>query len=257
MSERVERQTLIPRHHRAFSLIELLVVIGILATLLAILLPTVGAARYQAKLTTCVSNVRQISIAVNAYAIENEGKFPTLDMPSTGGNLWDVPYGFYNVLRKQGVPHDSFFCPAAHDETLGRAGFTAYPGFYIVNYNVWIPRKNGNDIIPPAPTYTGSRFAIVTPRPADAFAGPANMGDARGINNPIISDIVGTAGGITPPADADLTTSGDPYGVSAVTNHRNNDKVHSINLGFADGHVETKRGNEIRPYFRGNWWNWR
>lgn len=71
-------------HRLGFSMIELLVVIGILVLLVSILLPTVSAARYKARLTTCVSNLRQISIAVNAFAIEHEGKFPTLDMPSTG-----------------------------------------------------------------------------------------------------------------------------------------------------------------------------
>ncbi|QOV92220.1 type II secretion system protein [Humisphaera borealis] len=242
-------------------MIELLVVIGILVLLVSILLPTVSAARYKARLTTCVSNLRQISIAVNAFAIEHEGKFPTLDMPSTGANLWDVPFGFYDVLRKQGVPHSAFICPAAHQEPEQlEAGFDRAKGFYILNYNVWIPRQNGSNalnILPPPPTYTGAKFVIVNPRPTETFAGPANMADERGIRNPIISDIVGSEGSINPPANADLTADGNPYRLHPITNHRNGDKIHSINLGFADGHVETKRGNEIRPYFRGNWWNWR
>jgi prepilin-type N-terminal cleavage/methylation domain-containing protein/prepilin-type processing-associated H-X9-DG protein len=61
---------------RAFTLVELLVVIGIIAVLIAILLPTLGAAREQARVTQCASNVRQLCTALVNYATENKGKFP-------------------------------------------------------------------------------------------------------------------------------------------------------------------------------------
>src|SRR5687767_6368757 len=64
------------RHSSGFSLIELLVVVGIIAILIAILLPTLGVARASAKRTACLSNLRQIGIAIQGYANHNDGKIP-------------------------------------------------------------------------------------------------------------------------------------------------------------------------------------
>src|SRR5688500_6421505 len=64
------------RYSSGFSLIELLVVIGIIALLIAILVPTLNVARASAKRTTCLSNLRQIGIAIQGYAAHNDGRIP-------------------------------------------------------------------------------------------------------------------------------------------------------------------------------------
>jgi len=77
---------------RAFSLIELLVVIGIVAALVGILLPTLGLARDTARTAVCLSQQRQMLVAIHAYSSDEAGAIPygkIADAPS--------PSNFYPV----------------------------------------------------------------------------------------------------------------------------------------------------------------
>jgi prepilin-type N-terminal cleavage/methylation domain-containing protein/prepilin-type processing-associated H-X9-DG protein len=66
------------RRRSAFTLVELLVVIGIIAVLIAILMPALNRAREQAKLVQCSSNLRQIKLFFDAYALEYNGYIPAI-----------------------------------------------------------------------------------------------------------------------------------------------------------------------------------
>ena len=71
-----EYRTGLFRRRLGFTLIELLVVIAIIALLLGILLPSLGRAREQARKIACLSNMRQMGVAVSAYLLDSDYRLP-------------------------------------------------------------------------------------------------------------------------------------------------------------------------------------
>lgn len=84
---------------RGFTLIELLVVIALVAVLVGLLLPTLGAARESARGAACLSNLRTIGVLVRAYADENKGWSPALGQPYTA-----LPNWAFVVQSSAGMP---------------------------------------------------------------------------------------------------------------------------------------------------------
>src|SRR3954454_24273380 len=79
-----------PRRRSAFTLVELLVVIGIIAVLIAILLPGLNAARRQSRSVKCLSNLRQLGIGFQMYAQTFNGKWPVV-RHDPGNTTYPVP----------------------------------------------------------------------------------------------------------------------------------------------------------------------
>ncbi len=85
------------RTRRAFSLVELLTVIGIIALLISILMPALGRAREIARRTVCIANLRAITQGCITYAVVNRGNFPCWGDPKKNmgagftaiGDAWD------------------------------------------------------------------------------------------------------------------------------------------------------------------------
>jgi prepilin-type N-terminal cleavage/methylation domain-containing protein len=78
-----------PSNLRGFTLVELLVVIAAIAILAALLLPALALAREKSKGTACLSNLRQIGIAIRAYADDNSGRIPFGPVAPPFTNIYD------------------------------------------------------------------------------------------------------------------------------------------------------------------------
>jgi prepilin-type N-terminal cleavage/methylation domain-containing protein/prepilin-type processing-associated H-X9-DG protein len=116
----------------AFTLIELLVVIAVIAILAAVLFPVFAQARERARMSACISNMRQIGTAVIMYAGDYDETFPYVTFYSRTGN-WgakgDQTYTWKNAIRPYLKNLDVLACPS-NPNSRGIAGApnTGLPG---------------------------------------------------------------------------------------------------------------------------------
>ena len=240
---------------RGFTLVELLVVIAIIAVLVALLLPALNHARFQARVTQCASNERQFVAAMTAYAVDYNDSFPRFDAGSGGtgaDNPHDVTFVFYNTLRsdqRYHLPHSIFFCPFT-DEVI--TDTVLLPNNFVeIGYEYWVPRVSGV-FFPPDP---GGAYPV---NGNQIIHGPIKLGDPLGNTNPVLTDDIYLNFGINP----DPTQPGFSFATAPASDYFQQNSCHlyrgqlnTTNQAYADGHVETVTPDRIQWRYRsGNAW---
>ena len=241
----------IVRRPAGFSLVELLVSLGVIALLIGILLPAIGKARDQGVRLRCNANLHQIGIAFQTYSMaERYGGFPRteydpkrkqLQLDNAGYRVRDsfghrgyvgennVPASLFVLLKTQKLSPALFICPAT----------AAVP--YAED-----PRESSNwKSIPEQMTYS-----LAAPYPAPTATGSFEWRNTLGPEFAIMADInPGTRGGTNPPNNVVApahTAAKDKMAVANSNNHKNAGQ----NVLYADAHVEfqiTPYAGEMRP----------
>lgn len=145
-----------PGLRSGFTLVELLVVIGIIALLVSILLPALNKAREAATMTACLSNIRQLSLAVIMYANDHGGWAPdNVDKPypqpgwesGWANRLTALKYTPEGALNPLDTPRGIYLCPAVSQPvrqwgTQGEG--IALPPYFRRNFgNYWFSTTYG------------------------------------------------------------------------------------------------------------------
>lgn len=142
----------------AFTFVELLVVVSLLALLIIVQWPALAKATHQTTRAQCAANLRQVTMAFHIYAAENSGKLP---LGTAGSWAWDIPWDVATTLGKYGAPRNTLYCPANPGQNVDPLWNWVPNNYRVIDYALTlvgggsISTSNQNATLTPQPIPTG------------------------------------------------------------------------------------------------------
>ena len=256
---------------RAFTIVELLVVVGTVGLLWLTLVPAFCQSRPVARTTACAANFRQWTVSMNLFAKDHLDWLFSSDPEGGGRYAWDVGTNMCDVLGAYGLTVPKWFCPVRPGELDAanrwansqfghpirsmqelRAYFgSSYPGQLILNHNYWVPRYQNQTVFP---TDYSALPPVIVPSwvkgsDPSIYGWPRRLEDRAAAYVPFVSDKCGSgnAGGLAVPSSG--TVSYLVSDISPNTAHFTGGRLLGVNAAYVDGHVANRRPAQMRAVY--------
>ncbi|MHB1191098.1 MAG: DUF1559 family PulG-like putative transporter [Armatimonadota bacterium] len=221
-------------YRRGFTLIELLVVIAIIAILAAILFPVFAKAREKARQTSCLSNLKQLGLAIQMYATDWEG-YPLSSSPSTTVPRTRWADCIFSYVKSEQM----FTCPSERSTAILAKNFAHDQSKTYGGYGYNYQYLGNSRSAPPNLPFTATDSSIQVPVQTVALA------DTTGVLNGDGS-ISGEGVYVVDPPISSSRGSGKPSGYyewsRSLPAERHNGMV---NVAFCDGHAKAMKLSQL------------
>jgi prepilin-type N-terminal cleavage/methylation domain-containing protein/prepilin-type processing-associated H-X9-DG protein len=220
-----------------FTLIELLVVIAIIAILAAILFPVFAKAREKARQTSCLSNVKQIGLAIMQYAQDYD---ETYVLAFQYPDAWDGTRIYPNLLVPYCKNNNIWQCPSRRGAGADPAYVMSYYAHYGITCRFFIRARGANASgCSPAPRGEGIPMSEIDDPASTPVIAEASYYQIQQ-NDPPATDSWGSY-------RTAIFNSGNGYWYYAAYPHNE-----GRNITFADGHAKWYRAKA--DIILGPWW---